>query len=105
VTGKLEDAWLYVLAPLVGALVAALVHVALARLAGERTQTASTPAECLANCFRMFKLQPLGPDHAAIERADITTSGKVEPQPKAPMGRFQTRAVPILRRSQLPSAR
>src|SRR5215813_11865558 len=34
VTGKLEDAWLYVLAPLVGALVAALVHVALTRLAG-----------------------------------------------------------------------
>lgn len=47
VTGKLEHAWLYVLAPLLGALVAALIHVALARLAGERTKLASTPDECL----------------------------------------------------------
>jgi aquaporin Z len=47
VTGKLEHAWLYVLAPLLGALVAALIHVALARLAGEPTKLASTPDECL----------------------------------------------------------
>jgi aquaporin Z len=40
VTGKLEHVWLYVLAPLVGALAAALVHVALARLTGEPTQAA-----------------------------------------------------------------
>ena len=47
VTGKLEHAWLYVLAPLVGAIVAALVHLALTRLAGQRTKAAvpaSTPA-------------------------------------------------------------
>jgi aquaporin Z len=61
VTGKLEHAWLYVLAPLVGAVVAALVHVALTRLAGEKTKAASTPAECLANCFRMCRLQTLDP--------------------------------------------
>jgi MIP family channel proteins len=35
-TSKLDDAWLYVLAPLVGAAVAALVHGALTRLAAER---------------------------------------------------------------------
>jgi MIP family channel proteins len=48
VTGRFEHAWLYVLAPLVGAVVAALVHIALTRLAGERTKaaaTASRPAE------------------------------------------------------------
>jgi MIP family channel proteins len=42
-TGKLDDAWLYVLAPLVGAAIAALVHGALTRLAAERT-TAAAPA-------------------------------------------------------------
>jgi MIP family channel proteins len=36
-TGKLDNAWLYVLAPLVGAVVAALVHGALTRLAAEPT--------------------------------------------------------------------
>jgi aquaporin Z len=61
VTGKLEHAWLYGLASLVGALVAALVHVVLARLAGQPTKTASTPAECLANCFRMDRPQTLAP--------------------------------------------
>ena len=40
VTGKLEHAWLYVLAPLVGALAAAFVHIALMRLAAEPTQAA-----------------------------------------------------------------
>jgi MIP family channel proteins len=39
-TGKLDNAWLYVLAPLVGAAVAALVHGALTRLAAERTTAA-----------------------------------------------------------------
>jgi MIP family channel proteins len=47
VTGKLEHAWLYVLAPLVGALFATLVHVALTRLAGEPTKVA-VPASTLA---------------------------------------------------------
>jgi glycerol uptake facilitator-like aquaporin len=37
VTGKLNDAWLYVLALLVGAAIAALVHGALIWLAAERT--------------------------------------------------------------------
>jgi MIP family channel proteins len=36
-TGKLADAWLYVLAPIVGAVVAAWVHAGLTRLARERT--------------------------------------------------------------------
>jgi MIP family channel proteins len=47
VTGKLGDAWLYVLAPLVGAGVAAFVHAALTRLAGERTM-AAVPASTSA---------------------------------------------------------
>jgi MIP family channel proteins len=47
VTGKLGDAWLYVLAPLVGAGVAAFVHAGLTRLAGERT-TAAVPASTSA---------------------------------------------------------
>jgi MIP family channel proteins len=42
-TGRLDDAWLYILAPLVGAAVAALVHGAFIRLATERT-TAAVPA-------------------------------------------------------------
>jgi len=50
VTGNLSDAWLYVTAPIVGAIVAAIVHTALARLAQQRTAAAaaapaSTPAE------------------------------------------------------------
>jgi glycerol uptake facilitator-like aquaporin len=40
-TGKLGDAWLYVLAPLLGAGVAALVHAGLARLAGGRGRAAA----------------------------------------------------------------
>src|SRR5712672_3165445 len=49
-TGKLDDAWLYVLAPLVGAGVAALVHAGLTRLAHEGTaaepgSSARMPAE------------------------------------------------------------
>jgi glycerol uptake facilitator-like aquaporin len=47
VTGKLGDAWLYVLAPLVGAGVAAFVHAGFKRLAGERT-TAAVPASTSA---------------------------------------------------------
>jgi MIP family channel proteins len=46
-TGKLSDAWLYVLAPLVGACVAAFIHASLARLAGEHA-TAAVPATTLA---------------------------------------------------------
>jgi aquaporin Z len=58
VTGKLEHAWLYVLAPLVEALFAALVHVALTRLAGERTKLASTPDECLRIVFERVSRKP-----------------------------------------------
>jgi hypothetical protein len=36
-TGNCHDAWLYLTAPIVGAIVAAIVHMGLARLAQERT--------------------------------------------------------------------
>jgi MIP family channel proteins len=39
-TGKLTDAWLYVLAPIVGAVIAAWMHAGLTRLARERTVAA-----------------------------------------------------------------
>jgi aquaporin Z len=42
-TGKFTDAWLYVLAPVVGAVIAAWVHAGLTRLARERT-IAAAPA-------------------------------------------------------------
>lgn len=42
VTGNLNDAWLYVAAPIVGAIVAALVHTGLTRLARQQT-TAAEP--------------------------------------------------------------
>jgi len=48
VTGNFTDFWLYMAAPIVGAIVAAIVHTGLARLTRERTSTAapvSTPAE------------------------------------------------------------
>src|SRR3982074_3745791 len=48
VTGKLTDAWLYVAAPTVGAILAAIVHPGLVQLAQQRTMAAapaSTPAE------------------------------------------------------------
>lgn len=50
-TGNFNDAWLYVTAPLVGAIVAAVVHTGLSRLAqqqmatAERGSAARTPAE------------------------------------------------------------
>jgi fermentation-respiration switch protein FrsA (DUF1100 family) len=50
-TGNFSDAWLYLTAPIVGAIVAALLHTGLARLAQERLtpadpgRTAQTPAE------------------------------------------------------------
>jgi aquaporin Z len=46
-TGNFTDAWLYVTAPLVGAVVAALIHIGLTRLADEGTRAApiSSPAE------------------------------------------------------------
>jgi MIP family channel proteins len=49
-TGNFNDAWLYLTAPVVGAIVAALVHTGLARLAQEgtgaqRSRAAQTPAE------------------------------------------------------------
>jgi aquaporin Z len=47
VTGNFTDAWLYVTAPLVGAVVAAVMHIGLTRLADEGTRAApiSSPAE------------------------------------------------------------
>jgi MIP family channel proteins len=50
-TGNFNDAWLYVTAPLIGAIVAAVVHTGLSRLAQQQTATAErgnaarTPAE------------------------------------------------------------
>jgi len=50
-TGNFSDAWLYLSAPIVGAIVAAILHTGLARLAQERIATndhraaAGTPAE------------------------------------------------------------
>ena len=44
-TGNLGDAWLYVLAPIVGATIAAVVHTGLSRLADERTMAAPVAAE------------------------------------------------------------
>jgi aquaporin Z len=49
-TGKFDDAWLYLLAPIVGAIVAAIVHTGLSRLAQEGLaagpgRAAQTPAE------------------------------------------------------------
>ena len=45
VTGNLNDAWLYVLAPIVGAIIAAVVHLGLSRLGDERPAAAVAPAE------------------------------------------------------------
>ena len=47
VTGNFTDAWLYVAAPIVGAIVASMMHAALARLAqeGVTVSPASSPAE------------------------------------------------------------
>jgi hypothetical protein len=39
-TGNFNDAWLYLGAPIVGAIVAAMLHTALSRLAGARMLTA-----------------------------------------------------------------
>jgi glycerol uptake facilitator-like aquaporin len=50
-TGNFSDAWLYLSAPIVGAIVAAILHTGLARLAQERFEphdhraAARTPAE------------------------------------------------------------
>jgi aquaporin Z len=47
-TGNFNDAWLYMIAPIVGAIVAAIVYMGLARLAAEPATTAGrspTPAE------------------------------------------------------------
>jgi glycerol uptake facilitator-like aquaporin len=47
-TGDFSDAWLYLTAPIVGAIIAALLHIALARLAQQRTpadRAIRTPAE------------------------------------------------------------
>jgi hypothetical protein len=49
-TGNFNDAWLYLTAPIVGAIVAAILHTGLAQLAHERMaakpdRAARTPAE------------------------------------------------------------
>ena len=46
-TGNFNDAWLYLIAPIVGAIVAAIVHTGLVRLTQERIAAAATrtPAE------------------------------------------------------------
>src|ERR1700732_4999497 len=49
-TGNFNDAWLYLTAPIVGAIIAALLHMGIARLANERIgvergRAAQTPAE------------------------------------------------------------
>ena len=47
-TGNFTDVWLYMAAPIIGAVVAAILHTGLVRLAHERTTAAvpaSTPAE------------------------------------------------------------
>jgi aquaporin Z len=49
-TGKFSDAWLYLTAPIVGAIVAAILHTGLARLAhegmaSEPRRAAQAPAE------------------------------------------------------------
>ena len=47
-TGNFTDAWLYMIAPVVGAVIAAFVHLGLTRLAREQrmiSQTAASPAE------------------------------------------------------------
>ena len=49
-TGNFSDAWLYLAAPIVGAIVAAILHTGLARLAheglaAEPRSAAQTPAE------------------------------------------------------------
>jgi len=50
-TGNFSDAWLYLTAPIVGAIVAAILHTGLSRLAQEgaaaakRDRAAETPAE------------------------------------------------------------
>jgi glycerol uptake facilitator-like aquaporin len=45
VTGNLGDAWLYGLAPIVGAIIAAVVHMGLSVLAHERPAEVAAPAE------------------------------------------------------------
>ena len=45
VTGDLNDAWLYVLAPIVGAIIAAVVHLGLSVFTHERPEAAAAPAE------------------------------------------------------------
>jgi aquaporin Z len=45
VTGNLSDAWLYVLAPIVGAIIAAVVHLGPSVLTHERPAEAAVPAE------------------------------------------------------------
>jgi aquaporin Z len=43
-TGNFNDAWLYVAAPIVGGIIAALVHLALARMAHDDERAVSTTA-------------------------------------------------------------
>jgi glycerol uptake facilitator-like aquaporin len=43
-TGNLNDAWLYLLAPIVGGIIATFVHLALTRLVHENERTVPAPA-------------------------------------------------------------
>jgi len=45
VTGNLGDAWLYGLVPIVGAMIAAVVHLGLSGLTHEQPAAAAAPAE------------------------------------------------------------
>lgn len=74
VTGKLEHLWLYVLAPLVGAVVAALVHVRSHGSTGNARRQLLCPPSALRTVFKCVsgKLQVV--DHVVIERARITIS-------------------------------
>ena len=60
-TGNFGDAWLYMTAPIVGAIVAAMLHTGLVRLAHERTAVsrpgniAQTPAESMLGVFEQLE--------------------------------------------------
>jgi hypothetical protein len=45
VTGNLSDTWLYVLAPVVGTIIAAVVHLGLSVLTHQRPAAVGAPAE------------------------------------------------------------
>jgi aquaporin Z len=86
VTGKLDHLWLYVLAPW-WAPSSRPWSTCTRAACRQPTKTASTPAECLANSFRMGRPQPLTPWLRRDRRARITTSDKSRryPPPHGPV--------------------